>query len=49
MSNGLRIDPRELPIRMQVQLAMIFVKEQQEKEKKEHDKVRSTGVCQVPV
>ena len=39
MANGLRIDPRELPLSMQVQLALIFVKQQEGKEKQEHDKV----------
>ena len=39
MSNGLRIDPRELPVQMQIQLAMIFVKQQEERGKQKHDKV----------
>lgn len=39
MANGLRIDPRELPIEMQIQLALIFVKQQEEKGKHNDDKV----------
>lgn len=39
MANGLRIDPRELPMEIQVQLALIFVKQQEEKGKQNDDKV----------
>lgn len=37
MSAGMRIDPRSLPLSMQVQLALIFVKQQEEKGKQNAD------------